>query len=516
MKLQRELIDNRDEVRLLAGLIWSEDFGRTIAPALDITLLSSKPTRKLAKWVCTYWQKYHSPPQQDVRDAVSKNDDDFNVTQELLKRCEQELPEIPNVERLVDLVEEYLRRRALEQTLELVKDRLDNGEVTAACQELQRFTPPSVSSESQNVASDPYTDHEAVWDAFENGAGDPIVKFPGAFGDYVNEFHVRGGFIAYLGPIKRGKSFLLQETATWARRCNRCVAHFSFGDMSKREMIRRQAISITGRSDQWKYCGDFIVPIADCQRNQKGDCPMDGYGRSGKPSIVPTEFGEQGRLKWTLEAFKQNPNYRPCTACRNVPDVAHEFKPCHWHRHATVKEVLTWREAWKAMNRSQKIHRPSRYKMMFYPAGTATIDDMRRQLDVWEKTEGFIADVIIGDYADLMAPVDKRIEFRHGQDSIWKGWRGLAHERNALAVTATQAAARSFTKASMTKSDFSEDVRKLAHATVVFGLNQLLDEQLLGLLRVGKVVVREGASDAGKEVTLLQSLRQGRPILDSY
>lgn len=515
MKLQRELIDNRDEVRLLAGLIWSEEFGQAIVPVLDVTLLSSKTTRKLAKWVLSYWSKYRVPPQQDAREAIPQSDDDYGVAKDLLKRCDQELPEIPNVARLVDLTNEYLRKRTLERTLEAVKDQLEVGDVAAASQEMQRYTPPSSPAESQNVAADPYTNPEVVWDAFENGPGEPIIEFPGAFGDYVNEFHVRGAFIAYLGPVKRGKSWILQETAMWARRCNRCVAHFSFGDMNKQEMIRRQAISITGRSDQQKYCGEFVVPVADCIKNQKGTCNMD-CGRGSGQSIMPADLPIEDRKKWTLRAFDLAEDYRSCTACRDYPQTAYEYRPTHWHKVVNVAEPLTWRAAWKAMNRSQKIHRPSRYKMMFYPAGTASIDDLRRQLDVWEKTEGFIADVIVGDYADLMVPVDKRLEFRHGQDSIWKGWRGLAHERQVVAITATQAAARSFTKPSMTRSDFSEDVRKLAHATAVFGLNQLPDEQMLGMLRVGKVAVREGDSDVGREVTLLQSLRQGRPLLDSY
>ena len=70
---------------------------------------------------------------------------------------------------------------------------------------------------------------------------------------------------------------------------------------------------------------------------------------------------------------------------------------------------------------------------------------MEQCLDDWEAREGFVPDVIVIDYADLLEADGKSTEFRHKQDSIWKGLRAMSQKRHALVLTATQADAASYT-----------------------------------------------------------------------
>ncbi len=86
-----------------------------------------------------------------------------------------------------------------------------------------------------------------------------------------------------------------------------------------------------------------------------------------------------------------------------------------------------------------------RFKLITYPAGTLTVTEIRQVLDIWERQDGFVPDVIIIDYADLMSSDDAKVsEFRHRQDYIWKSLRGLSQERHVLVVTATQADSESY------------------------------------------------------------------------
>jgi hypothetical protein len=159
-----------------------------------------------------------------------------------------------------------------------------------------------------------------------------------------------------------------------------------------------------------------------------------------------------------------------------------------------------------------------RFKVSTHPNNTLSLTQIRAKLDIWEKEDEFVPDVIIIDYADLLA-TDKRMEFRHQQNEIWKGLRRLSQEKGQpLVVTATQADAASYEKGRLRLSNFSEDKRKYGHVTAFFGLNQDPKgrEKAIGIMRINELILREDEFDMSREITILQNLRRGRPCLASY
>jgi hypothetical protein len=80
-------------------------------------------------------------------------------------------------------------------------------------------------------------------------------------------------------------------------------------------------------------------------------------------------------------------------------------------------------------------------------------------------------------------------------------------------VTASQSDRTTF-GADVRQENISEDIRKLAHVTAMFGLNQSDAEYEKGIMRVSQTVVREGRRIV-QQVVVLQSLAIGRPCLDS-
>jgi len=158
-----------------------------------------------------------------------------------------------------------------------------------------------------------------------------------------------------------------------------------------------------------------------------------------------------------------------------------------------------------------------RIKLATYANGTLTMKEVSKLLNTWESKEGFVPDVIIIDYADLLVS-DSRQDFRHAQNSIWKDLRGLSQEKHCLVVTATQADANSYEKDTQTLKNFSEDKRKYAHVTAMYGMNKSVDgrDKRVGILRLNELVIREGDFDNTTQVYILQKLAQGRPVLGSF
>ena len=124
--------------------------------------------------------------------------------------------------------------------------------------------------------------------------------------------------------------------------------------------------------------------------------------------------------------------------------------------------------------------------------------------------EGFIPDVIVIDYADILAPEDPRQQPRDQVNETWKALRRLSQERHCLVIAPTQANAASYDKWVQGMHNFSEDKRKLAHVTGMLGLNQTEEEKALHVMRLNWIVLRESPFNAQQCLWVGQCLEIGR------
>ena len=131
--------------------------------------------------------------------------------------------------------------------------------------------------------------------------------------------------------------------------------------------------------------------------------------------------------------------------------------------------------------------------------------------------QGWIPDVVVADYADLLAPepFTKNQEYRHQVNESWKIMRRVSQNHHLLFVTATQAAASSYASSVIRKTDFSEDKRKNAHVTGMLGINQTTEEKKLGIYRLNWVFLRDGAWTDTQVVTTAGNLGLCCPCLSS-
>jgi hypothetical protein len=283
--------------------------------------------------------------------------------------------------------------------------------------------------------------------------------------------------------------------------------------MSQDQIVRRSLIRIAGKSDRIRYCGDLLIPVLDCKKNQCDTCHL-----KHRESAIGLDMDEEeiAALAKTPEEFiaKAPAKYKPCAHCAEFHPKL--YQGAAWYKKAHVNNPLTWREALKLGRQFSNRLKGREFKLDTHPNSSISVKGIEARLDAWEHFDGFVPDVIIIDYADILAAEDGRIEFRHQENEKWKALRALSQKRHCLVIVATQANAQSYDASVLKMKHVSEDKRKYAHVTGMIGLNQSEEEKTQGIMRLNWLVLRESDFEISKTVKVLQCLKVGRPHLGSF
>ena len=514
------------ERRIVTGLIVSQDFIERIHPFWNPMFFESPELQMVADWCLTYFNQYRKAPDSSIQDLYMDNVKMGRVGKADAKYIEQLLGGLSddygrgnlfNSVYLYDKTIQYFKAKELELHNRRIQSLIDAGDVEEAEKVATTYAPSMFEQVVVGLDLSQKSALDAVERAFTS-AYVPVLSYPGALGQMWNEHLIRGGFFTLLAPEKRGKSFMLMEMALRAVRQKANVAYFEAGDMTQAQVLRRICIYISQRSDKDKYCQGHFRPVGDCLLNQVDNCNRADRNCTHGIFEAPLEGVEKNLAQYlnieTLrEKYRKYPKYLPCDSLS-----CNDRKGSIWIQEVLKTRALTAPTAKKALRKFFKRYR-RRFKLINYSAGTLTVSEIRRVLDLWERQDGFVPDIIVIDYSDLLSADDgKTSDFRHRQDHVWKSLRALSQERHVLLLTATQADADSYKKGRLSLSNFSEDKRKLAHVTAQYGLNQDPQgrEKKLGIMRINEIVVREGEFSPDNEVTVLQDLAIGRPFLESY
>ena len=511
------------ERAIVLGLITDTDYIKQIRPIWNTRFIKSGAAKRLAQWCIEYFDKYKKNPgldieaifYQKVRDGLPKEIAE-EIEEDILPGLSEEYSdqETPiNIQYLTDQTDLYFRQRHLDLHNEDIKALLSEGEIVKAELKASNYKILARNTGKGLDLSNP----EVLLNlerAFE-AAGECLITFPGALGDFWNHQLTRGSFVALLGAEKRGKSFWLLEFAIRAAKQKRKVAFFQAGDMTEGQQLRRISINLARKSDLEQYCGEMLEPVKDCVLNQidsctkkERECVWGVFAGAFRKDI--RENPDFDKLKM---AYIENPDYRPCTNC-------HEWEKgqigATWFKTIEATKPLTFEE-------SSKIHtaffiKTNRHFMLStYTNNTLTAEEMRNTLGIWREQLNFVPEVIIVDFADLMVDSSSR-DFRHQQNNIWKDLRSINQETNSLLITVSMADAKSYTQGLLNLNNFSEDKRKYGHVTGFYGLNQDPDghEKKIGIMRINELLIREGAFHEAKQVYVLQNLKRGLPFIGSY
>lgn len=508
------------ERRIVIGMIVSTDYLKAIRKMYRVQFLQSPMAKRIATWCIEYFDKYNKVPFKDI-EGIFFEKLKKGLPKELAEEIEEDiLPSLNdeyehienfNVEYLLDQTKEYFKERNLLLHSEQIKALVEENELQEAENKALSYN-NSPDTIEQGLFLDSSDALRALTNAF-NKKLQRIITYPGALGEMWNDQLTRNSFVSLMGPEKRGKTFRLWDIAKRAIECKANVAFFQAGDMSESQQLKRIAISLAKKSDKQRYCGNLFIPVRDCLFNQLDTCEKEErectYGVFNEEDFnKEQDIRRQLTYEILQEAYETEPEYKPCRNCNQI-------KGSLWFEEKHIEQPLTAKEARKKVKAFFRKHK-ARFKLSTHANDTLTIKEIISLLDTWEKQDGFVVDVIVIDYADLLSHPEK--EFRHKQDKIWKGLRSLSEQRHCLVVTATQADANSYNQDSIGLKNFSEDKRKYAHVTAMYGLNQDKNgrEKKIGLMRINEIVVRDGDFNPNNEVFVLQRLEIGRPYLGSF
>jgi replicative DNA helicase len=511
MGFRTQQVDTVEEKQIVIGMIVSTEFLHKIYDKINILYFKSGYLRKLVKWVMEYYDKYKECPFYHIEDIFHNKSKQLRDNEsELIAQLLVDLSATfesdeagTNAEFLYHRALDYFNKQEIEISIENARDSLAKGNVDEAGIALLKYKKVStdlvggadILSETIVSKAVELIRMHSVEDEDKDGF---LFRYPGDLGKYMGSFF-RGQLISFVGSAKKGKTRMLLETAFQAVMARLNVAYFSL-EMTESNVKKLFYQRIEGRSLETDR---ITVPCFDCAFNQTNDC--------NKPQRVKSrrlEVSTRG-----LNSVDFNPDefdgYLPCTACKGVD---RSYK------------VATWFDNFENKKSTEKSMVDSVLRFSTYTGAlfvkcyrfSANMNNIRSDLEREELTTGFIPDVIIIDYADILAPESKRTEQRTEVNETWKALGGMASSMDCVVITATQGTRLSFDRFSLEPKDISEDIRKLAHVDAFFALNQIQVEKELGILRIGTLVHRHKDFGPSKECMVLQNMGLSQHCLDSH
>lgn len=470
MKIDRK--DGSPERQILIHMITDNSVCGRIANKWSPELFKSKWSSLVASWCVKYFLKYDKAPGKAVKGmfdswaSKSTDSDTVALVERFLGGLSDEYEETEtNSAYVVDEAAEYFRKTKLQKLADKLQGHLDSDELEEAQKEVDNFTQIQLGTGS---GIDLLSDKEAIKRAFETRR-DPVIVYPDALGNFFGNSLYRGAFVSLEGPEKRAKTFWLLDMAWRAMKQKRKVAFFEVGDLTESDIILR-----------------FMT-------------------RAARRPLYATKGNDDESLNHPI----QIPTFieRDQSARIASVDFEEQFfpKPLDWQSAV---------EACKKITEKQKT-KESRLKVCTEPADSVSVRDIDAVLTGWERESNWTPDVIVVDYADILAPIDSRDDKREQINKTWMRLRRLSQEWHCLVLTATQSDAAGASAHTLGRSNFSEDKRKRAHVTGSIGLNQTADENENQLMRLNWIVRREAAFSESRCVHVAGCLAIANPAIKS-
>lgn len=556
MDYQRIDIKVDDQKQILESLITSDEFCKKVFSELDLRPeYFYKPLMKAYRIIRKYYEEESRAPKQNMKALFAvesmkmpQEQSDFveltlmNLSDDYVENYE---PEKWNMDHLFKITKRFCWRRNLELRIReaeiLCNPKIDKLEEAEALLQGIGTDLPQQKHEGILIGDD--NEIKAAVDEVIGGGRKSLFYLPGIAGRIAGKF-LRQELVGYLANTKVGKSWFLQATANCAYEAGLNVAFVSL-EMSKSQSKIRFYSELAGVSE---YPGINVQPIWDCLRNQQGECniPDRAYHREYEvtapmvatlrtnpfhlPRIGFEDFDKDGIRREYEDIFTTDPllmavgqpqpdgtEYIPCDYCRR-----HKFRN---YELAIWGQVMkdsrpfdyNWIKGQMMMNRRSRhngfgiTRRLSDVWLNAFPRGTATVDDIFRSINMYERQQGILFDVVLIDYADaLRAPQDKRqYSERSAHEQNWEKMAQYADSKDILVVTATQTNRLAKNKVDSSIYEIAEDYRKAWIAQKILILHQTKDEKRNSIVRMSTAFDRFSNPDEDDQAVIIQNLSVG-------
>ena len=499
-RFRRRTITNDLEKKIIIGLITSKKFCADIVQIVDKDFFQIEYAKVVAEWAVDFYKKYKEPIGKAIEDVFKTERSDLDedtvalIGTFLANISSEYETDGFNADYYADSTREYFRIRSMDLLFEKGKSAL-SAKNPGLAETLIR---------EHSKIREKTTDIFNPLDPDEIKKHDPeserLFRMRGAVGQLYGHF-CRKWLVALSAPEKRGKSFFLDEIAMEAlsNKLKVVMVIFEMGKTAKKQRIYSR---ITGLPED--DLADVVFPIFDCEHNQFGTCK--NKNRKNREILI-NEDGEKPE-------FDRESKYKTCTICRDKKrydkySMEYWFESQGPTRRARTKDIL---------KKASDIRRlfGDNFRIIKFPAYSANFDDVEAAIDDLEQSEGFVADVYLFDYFDIMGKEKGRfMSDREPINATWARGSAFAQIKNACVFTADQPRKAARQKQSMDTDDTSEDKRKDAHLDVRIALNRTAKEKEDGVMRTSILFHRHIKFNERREVIILQCLDLAQSFLDS-
>lgn len=250
----------------------------------------------------------------------------------------------------------------------------------------------------------------------------------------------------------------------------------------------------------------FIGPMKRGKSFWMIDFAIKGILRQKKVLFVSMEMAPEEMMQRFYSAFTGSPKTE-----REI-DLPY-FDDRTIAKKSVKKEGLSSNKMIKKAEKLKLLIKRGGLQLLCYPTYGANVRDIKTEIHNLAHYNDFYPDIIIIDYADILAPeIDSPKDHRHRLNHTWGELRGLAQSHDALVITASQADRSTFKK-DIEEDNLSEDIRKLAHVTHMMALNQNRDDKKEYLMRCSMLASRSESFQVSDEVYCLYQYAIGKPNL---
>lgn len=432
----------------------------------DSGLFKSDWCNLVGGWCVAYFNRYGESPGKAIQTkfenwaARSSDSATIDLVEQFLIKLSGEyenLAEDSNEDYVADIASELFNEVRLRRLIDNLEGHLDKADTEGGINAVQSFGRVEVGvGAGINILGDRENARDAMAEASE-----PLIVYPGQADLFFSGMLERDAFVSFLGPEKVGKTWVLNDLAWRAMLQRRKVAYFEVGDQSRRQATRR--FMVRASHHPWKIRGGF-----------------------------------PGEVQYPLHIEREEDS--------KLAQVVHESR--------SFDRPLTWQKGWAAFQRilNKRLKGKECLRMSQHPNDSINVKGIEAILQGWERDE-WLPDVIVIDYADILAPPADVHDHRQQINTTWKQLRALSQSRHCLVVTATQSDAASYSQWVLTKANFSEDKRKLAHVTGMVGLNVTAEEKEANIMRFNWVEQREGDFSPYRCLHIANCLGVGLPLV---
>lgn len=461
---------SRVEEEILTAMIVSDSVLSRLSCKWDGEMFTGKFANIAGAMCVKFFEEHNTAPKANIeslfRSWAERRKNDAETVQEFetylsalsgdYERIGVEL----NPDHVLDVARQHFNRVRYRRHAQAILDDIESGRDEHLSERLTSFSEVSI---GEQAATDLFNDPSAIRAAFEDDEK-PIIEYPGDLGKFFSHSMERDGLLAFIAPEKAGKTWWLIDVGYRAASQRRKVAFFECGDMSKKQVSRRFGCRVSRRP----------------YRSRDGNWPCS--------------------VKYPVAIYEPEEFKKPAHV---------DFEEREFDTKLTAKEA---EEAFTKFQRTKVKSKDSYFKLWCYPNDTVTVAMIEAELKSWDR-QGWCADVVIVDYADILAMPTGKLEMRDAINKTWKQLRKLSQKRHCLVVTATQADSASYEKDLMDRRNFSEDKRKLSHASGIVGINVTSAEKELGLTRLNWIVLREGEFSVKRVCHVAGCLDVGCPAI---